>query len=69
MRRGCRRRSSNEEEHETTRGMRQPGRGADDEGLDPEVVAQLFTLLVDYFTHREQRVVDARTTDEEGGDG
>ncbi len=33
---------------------------AAEEGLDPEVVAQLFTLLVEYFTRREQGVVDAR---------
>lgn len=38
---------------------------AAEEGLDPEVVAQLFTLLVEYFIRREQRVVDART----GGEG
>ena len=33
---------------------------AAEEGLDPEVVAQLFTVLVDYFTRREQAQVDAR---------
>jgi isochorismate pyruvate lyase len=37
------------------------------EGLDPEVVAQLFTLLVEYFTRREQRVVEARASGEAGG--
>lgn len=39
-----------------------------EEGLDPEVVAQLFTLLVEYFTRREQGVVDGRSTGQEGGD-
>ncbi len=39
---------------------------AAEESLDPEVVAQLFTLLVEYFTRREQRVVDARASGEEG---
>lgn len=39
---------------------------AAEEGLDPEVVAQLFTLLVEYFTRREQRVVEARSSGEEG---
>jgi len=33
---------------------------AQEEGLDPEVIAQLFTLLVEYFTRREQAVVDGR---------
>jgi isochorismate pyruvate lyase len=33
---------------------------AEEEGLDPEVVEQLFTLLVEYFIRREQRVVEAR---------
>jgi isochorismate pyruvate lyase len=42
---------------------------ADEEGLAPEVVAQFFTLLIDYFTRREQRVVDARSTGEEGQHG
>jgi len=41
---------------------------AAEEGLDPEVVARLFTLLVEYFTRREQRVVDGRATGQEGGD-
>lgn len=41
---------------------------AAEEGLDPEVVAQLFTLLVDYFIRREQDVVDARVAGQEGGD-
>jgi isochorismate pyruvate lyase len=41
---------------------------AAEEGLDPEVVAQLFTLLVEYFTRREQGVVDARFTGQENGD-
>ena len=41
---------------------------AAEENLDPEVVAQLFTLLVEYFTRREQRVVDARASGREGGD-
>jgi hypothetical protein len=36
-------------------------------GLDPEVVAQLFTLLVAYFTRREQGVVDAQASSSEGG--
>jgi isochorismate pyruvate lyase len=39
---------------------------AREEDLDPEVVAQLFTLLVEYFTRREQGVVDARSTGQEG---
>lgn len=30
------------------------------EGLDPEVIAQLFSLLVDYFIRREQALVDQR---------
>jgi isochorismate pyruvate lyase len=38
---------------------------AREEELDPEVVAQLFTLLVEYFISREQAVVDAR----EAGEG
>ena len=37
---------------------------AQEEGLDPEVVAQLFTLLVEYFIRREQAVVDARSAGE-----
>lgn len=41
---------------------------AREEDLDPEVAAQLFTLLVDYFTRREQGVVDARSTGQETGD-
>lgn len=41
---------------------------AAEEGLDPEVVAQLFTLLVEYFIRREQGVVDARGTGQERGD-
>jgi isochorismate pyruvate lyase len=41
---------------------------ASEEGLDPEVIARLFTLLVDYFTRREQGVVDARGAGQEGGD-
>jgi isochorismate pyruvate lyase len=41
---------------------------AEEEGLDPEVIAQLFTLLVDYFTRREQAVVDARASSMEGYD-
>jgi chorismate mutase len=39
---------------------------AAEEGLDPEVLAQLFTLLVEYFTRREQRVLDSRASGEEG---
>lgn len=38
---------------------------AAEEGLDPEVAAQLFTLLVEYFTRREQAVVDARLRSQE----
>lgn len=30
------------------------------EGLDPDVIAQLFTLLVDYFIRREQALVEQR---------
>jgi isochorismate pyruvate lyase len=41
---------------------------AEAEGLDPEVIAQLFTLLVDYFTRREQTVVEARAPRTEGRD-
>jgi isochorismate pyruvate lyase len=41
---------------------------AAEEGLDPEVVVQLFTLLVEYFTRSEQGAVDARGTGQEGGD-
>jgi len=41
---------------------------AAEEGLDPEMAAQLFTLLVEYFTRREQDVVDAQDTGQEGGD-
>lgn len=41
---------------------------AAEQGLDPEVVAQVFTLLVEYFTRREQSVVDGRSTGQEGGD-
>jgi isochorismate pyruvate lyase len=41
---------------------------AEAEGLDPEVIAQLFTLLVDYFTRREQTVVEARAPRAEGRD-
>lgn len=39
---------------------------AREEGLDPELIAQLFTLLVDYFTRREQGVVDARSAGQKG---
>jgi isochorismate pyruvate lyase len=42
---------------------------AAEEGLDPELVAQLFTLLVEYFTRREQGVVDARGASQEDEDG
>lgn len=31
---------------------------AAEEGLDPDVVAELFTLLVAYFIRREQAVLD-----------
>lgn len=31
-----------------------------EEGLDPDVVAELFSLLVTYFIRREQAIVDAQ---------
>jgi isochorismate pyruvate lyase len=31
-----------------------------EEGLDPDVVAELFSLLVAYFIRREQAIVDAQ---------
>lgn len=34
---------------------------AEQAGLDPDVVVEMFTLLVEYFTRREQAVVDARS--------
>jgi isochorismate pyruvate lyase len=34
---------------------------AAEESLDPEVVAQLFTLLVDYFIRREQAQLEAQS--------
>jgi hypothetical protein len=41
---------------------------AREEDLNPEVIAQLFTLLVDYFTRREQGVVDAQGIGQGTGD-
>lgn len=32
-----------------------------EEELDPDVIAQLFTLLVEYFIKREQTIVEARS--------
>jgi isochorismate pyruvate lyase len=42
---------------------------AAEEGLDPDVIAELFTQLVAYFTRREQDVVSAREEARGGAGG